>query len=100
MTHADPEDPAAQRAMAEQSFWWFCRRAFQKQRGYRWQQNWHHEHICARLEAVFHGRCRRLIISIPPRYSKTEIAVVSFASSSMRALRHGSPPAMPAARAI
>jgi predicted phage terminase large subunit-like protein len=78
MTHADPEDPAAQRAMAEQSFWWFCRRAFQKQRGYRWQQNWHHEHICTRLEAVFHGHCRRLIINIPPRYSKTEIAVVSF----------------------
>lgn len=27
---------------------------------------------------MFDGRCRRLIINIPPRYSKTEIAVVNF----------------------
>lgn len=38
----------------------------------------HHRMICDRLNAVLMGRCRRLIINIAPRYSKTEIAVKNF----------------------
>jgi predicted phage terminase large subunit-like protein len=73
----------ARQEKARSSLYWFCRHSFQKQRGYRWQGNAHHATICAKLEDVFHGRCRRLIINMPPRYSKTEIAVVSFITWAM-----------------
>lgn len=68
----------ARRAEANASLYWFTRYAFLQQRGYRWQRNWHHEIICRKLQDAFDGKCRRLIINIPPRYSKTEIAVVNF----------------------
>ena len=68
----------ARQAEAHASLYWFCRYGFLQQRGYRWGRNWHHELICRNLQDVFEGRCKRLIINIPPRYSKTEIAVVNF----------------------
>lgn len=68
----------ARRAEARASLYWFSRYGFLQQRGNRWMRNWHHDVITAKLESVFHGRCRRLIINIPPRYSKTELAVVNF----------------------
>ena len=33
----------------------------------------HHQAICEKLEAVERGDCRRLIICLPPRYSKSEL---------------------------
>lgn len=45
--------------------------------------NWHHEEICETLESVFLGDIKRLIINIPPRYSKTEIAVINFIAWSL-----------------
>lgn len=68
----------ARRAEAQASLYWFSRYGFLQQRGYLWQRNWHHDLICRKLQDVFEGRCKRLIINIPPRYSKTEIAVVNF----------------------
>ena len=38
----------------------------------------HHERICHALERVVIGKTRRLIINIPPRASKTELAVKNF----------------------
>jgi predicted phage terminase large subunit-like protein len=79
--NADEQEAAlrlARQAEARASFYWFCRYGFLQQRGYKWLRNWHHDVICRKLEDVFYGRCRRLIINIPPRYSKTEIAVVNF----------------------
>ena len=40
--------------------------------------NQHHIDICDALERVVVGDIKRLIINLPPRYSKTEIAVVNF----------------------
>lgn len=40
--------------------------------------NRHHELICNAMEQVVIGKIKRLIINIPPRYSKTELAVVNF----------------------
>lgn len=51
---------------------------FIQRRGYKWLKNWHHEAICDALTRVFNGECKRLIINVPPRYSKTEIAVINF----------------------
>ncbi|SDC50464.1 phage uncharacterized protein (putative large terminase), C-terminal domain-containing protein [Sphingomonas sp. YR710] len=68
----------ARQAEARASLYWFTRYGFLQQRRQKWLHNWHHRAVCKKLEAVFEGRCRRLIINIPPRYSKTEIAVVNF----------------------
>jgi predicted phage terminase large subunit-like protein len=68
---------------AQQDFYFFVRRMFHARRGYRWLHNWHHETICRALERVFRGECTRLIINVPPRYSKTELAVVNFIAWSL-----------------
>ena len=51
---------------------------FRRRRGYKWLHNWHHERICEALMRVYRGETTRLIINIPPRYSKTQLAVVDF----------------------
>lgn len=38
----------------------------------------HHRLICDKLNDVLKGKCKRLIINIAPRYSKTELAVKNF----------------------
>lgn len=68
----------ARQAEAHASLYWFTRYGFLQQHGRRWLRNWHHETICEKLQHVYDGRCRRLIINVPPRYSKTELAVVNF----------------------
>lgn len=40
--------------------------------------NWHHKVIAETLMKVVRGEIKRLIINIPPRHSKSELAVVSF----------------------
>ncbi len=40
----------------------------------------HHKHIFNALQDVVDGKCRRLIINMPPRYGKTEVAIKSFIS--------------------
>ncbi len=46
----------------------------------KWLDNFHHRIVCDALMDVFHGRRKNLLINIPPRYSKTELAIVAFAS--------------------
>lgn len=62
----------------ENNLYSFSRYAYHKRTGGKWVRNWHHELICQKLEAVFRGEIKRLIINIPPRYSKTDIAVIYF----------------------
>lgn len=66
--------------LARADLHFFTRRMFAARTGARWVDNWHHKTICDALTRVFRGECPRLIINIPPRYSKTEIAVVNFIS--------------------
>jgi hypothetical protein len=40
--------------------------------------NWHLEELAAKLEDVRLGRCRRLIINIPPRHLKSHTATIAF----------------------
>ena len=44
--------------------------------GARWLNNWHIEKITDRLTAVVEGRCKRLIINLPPRTLKSHLASV------------------------
>lgn len=51
---------------------------FKEQTGNAFVVGEHHRKICDALNRVINGDCRRLIINICPRYSKTQIAVKSF----------------------
>lgn len=72
------EEIQAARILAHHDLYFFSRWLFLCRRGYAWQRARHHELICNALMRVFNGECKRLIINIPPRYSKTELAVVNF----------------------
>lgn len=56
---------------------------FARSKGYPWLKSPHHKIICDALMRVFNGDCKRLIINIPPRYSKTILAVINFISWAM-----------------
>lgn len=64
--------------LARADLYFFARWMFKERRGYQWRRAHHHRLICDALMKVYRGECRRLIINIPPRYSKTELAVVMF----------------------
>lgn len=71
--------PEHLRAAARRSFPFFCRGALRELLPTtRLLWNWHLDLIAARLQDVLEGRCRRLIINIPPRYGKSLIASVAF----------------------
>lgn len=56
----------------------FTRTMFHARKGADMKPNWHQEAICNALERVVIGECKRLIINIPPRSGKTELAVINF----------------------
>lgn len=66
--------------LAQEDLYFFSRWMFLRRRGYAWQRAQHHKVICDALMRVYRGECKRLIINVPPRYSKTELAVVNFIS--------------------
>lgn len=72
----------AWRAAASQDLYRFARWMFLAQRRYKWQKAKHHQAVCAALERVFTGQTRRLILNLPPRYSKTAL-VQAFIAWSM-----------------
>jgi predicted phage terminase large subunit-like protein len=65
----------ADRLHARRSLYRFTRHMFRARKGHDWQRAEHHRIICGALERVYRGECRRLIVNIPPRYSKTELAL-------------------------
>ncbi|WP_372844794.1 phage terminase large subunit [Psychrobacter sp.] len=74
----DALDLLAFQTLARTDFYWFSRYMFYKRRNYKWMQNWHHEKICQVLQDVYDGKENRVVINIPPRYSKTELVIVNF----------------------
>jgi predicted phage terminase large subunit-like protein len=46
--------------------------------GEEFLSNWHIERMAAKLEEVRRGRCKRLIINVPPRHLKSLLASVAF----------------------
>lgn len=74
----DPEMKAVARVAARNDFYFFARYMFARRKNFTWQRAQHHKVICDALTRVFRGETRRLIINIPPRYSKTELAVIDF----------------------
>lgn len=69
--------------LARKDLYFFTRWMFLQRTGSHWVKAKHHQLICNALTKVFNGEVKRLIINIPPRYSKTEIAVVNFVAWAM-----------------
>jgi predicted phage terminase large subunit-like protein len=63
---------------AQEDLYFFSKYMFKERRKYKWMHNWHHRVVCDALMKVFRGETKRLIINIPPRYSKTELAAINF----------------------
>lgn len=63
---------------AQEDLYFFSKYMFKERHKYKWMHNWHHQVVCDALMKVFRGEAKRLIINIPPRYSKTELAVINF----------------------
>jgi predicted phage terminase large subunit-like protein len=69
---------AAQIAACRSDLLTFTCEMFQARKGEPFAIAPHHARICTALERVVIGKCNRLIINIPPRSSKTELAVKNF----------------------
>lgn len=73
-----PAEISGARIEARRDFYFFSRWMFMQRKGFKWIRAPHHSAICAALMRVFLGQTKRLIINVPPRYSKTELAVVNW----------------------
>ncbi|WP_231642954.1 phage terminase large subunit [Ralstonia syzygii] len=78
MRQFSPDEQFAAAKMAQADLYFFSRWMFFQRRRYKWLRGPHHKAICDALMRVFLGEINRLVINVPPRYSKTEIAVVNF----------------------
>lgn len=78
MRQFSPDERFAAAQLAKADLYFFSRWMFFQRRRYKWLRSSHHKIVCDALMRVYHGLCKRLIINIPPRYSKTELAVVNF----------------------
>lgn len=77
-TSFSPAQHLASIGWAREDLYDFSRLMFLHRKGFKWQRARHHAIICDALMRVYRGECRRLVINVPPRYSKTELAVVNF----------------------
>lgn len=69
---------AQESALLESRFIEFFRGAWSSVDPSVLQTNWHHEAIAEHLEAVAYGQIRKLLINVPPRFTKTILASVMF----------------------
>lgn len=70
-----PEAEAGWRERARDSLLDFTRWMFRARKNARWELGAHHYKLATALTKVYSGETKRLIINIPPRYSKTEFVV-------------------------
>lgn len=66
-------DRLAAIGFAREDLYDYTRWMFLQRKGFAWQRADHHRIVCDALMRVYRGDCKRLIINIPPRYSKTEL---------------------------
>lgn len=75
-----PVETAVLRQILEDDFVEFISYFFYIQEGMRFRWNDHHYKIIDALMKCYRHETKRLIINIPPRYSKTEIVVIMFSA--------------------
>ncbi|NKB60969.1 MAG: phage terminase large subunit [Gammaproteobacteria bacterium] len=81
--HQSAEKVALLKSTLELSHLYFWRYFFKNQTGIKTIVNDHHQVISDTLDRVFNGEITRLIINIPPGYTKTELAVISFVAHGL-----------------
>lgn len=70
---------ALDRRQCEEDLYWFLQRAWPVVEGGRaFSGGFAVEAMCKHLEEVFYGRCKRLLINIPPRSTKSTLISVVF----------------------
>lgn len=69
--------------LSREDLYTFSRYMFYQRKGFKWLHSPHHKTMCDALMRVYRGECKRLIINVPPRYSKTELVVINFAAWCM-----------------
>lgn len=74
---------ALDRVEAEADLLAFTHLIFKKHYGQTFKEGSHHRQIADTLMEVARGTCPRLIINVPPRYGKTELAVRLFMAWSL-----------------
>lgn len=67
----------------EDDFTFFVRYFFKHRKNVKFAFCEFHLQVCEKLMDVYYGRTRHLIINLPPRHSKTELAVIMFSAWSM-----------------
>ncbi len=77
-----PKERAIAIDQARDDLYFYSRWMMLQQRGIKWLRAQHHRVICDALTKVFRGEIKRLIINLPPRYSKTQL-VENFVSWSL-----------------
>jgi hypothetical protein len=71
--------PAEYEAVLRKDFVTFVERCFSDLNPQaEFATNWHIEVVAAKLAAVQQGKCRRLIINLPPRHLKSLLASIAF----------------------
>lgn len=80
MNFNSPKELKLYRLALEEDFTLFARFFFKVLKGTKFVFSDHHHIICDALMDVFYGRTTHLIINMPPRYSKTELAVKLFSA--------------------
>jgi predicted phage terminase large subunit-like protein len=68
------------RERCEQDFTFFARYFFKHRKGGKFIFKELHKKICDELMAVWRGETQNLIITVPPRYSKTELVIILFSA--------------------
>lgn len=65
------------RAECELDHLFFTRYFFKSRQSIKFRVNWHHHLISDAIQRVLDGKCRNLVINLPPGGSKTEVAVIN-----------------------
>jgi len=83
MTDQELKELKIAKAKCLTSLEFFTRYMFKKMYSRKFIVSDHHRLIIDKLEKVLKGECNRLIINMPPRYGKTELAVKAFVSHAL-----------------
>lgn len=73
MEALSPKERAVAIDRARNEFYFYVRWKMLQRHGRKWLRGPHHPILCDALTRVYRGEILRLILSIPPRYSKTQI---------------------------
>jgi predicted phage terminase large subunit-like protein len=72
------EEMVAGELLSREDFYFFSRYMYFMRNGHKWLRSDHHKLIADFLMRIWRGEIKNGIINIPPRYSKTELAVINF----------------------